>query len=339
MFYSKIDFEFSLNDFKNSLITLVDTIACESKFVSIEELVQLVIFNIKINGVDYNGDIIKLTNTVRQIPDNILKLQVFDLNFNKYFKIIDGYFYELDMQYFEGKEIIEVPEGINLIRLENRQFKNTVVKEVHLPSTLGIIGDYALANTKSLDRVYVPDSVKKFGVGAFWGSAITEIRLPRIMKEWDNAVFGRCDNLKEVIVPDGLTSLTFRTFYESGIKHVVVGKDINSIDKDVFKFTRSLVNIDFSKAEDLYGIASESIWGCDSLKQLELPNSLEMVESYMVHYCPNLESLTLPANILSFKNVIVGCKELKNIYIKGRNAPLRKSFFKECNKNYSISYI
>lgn len=337
MYYSYVNSEIDVSDYVNSLVDIIDTIDCKGSFVDVKELFLLLVFQIKINGVSHKDGKITLKREPRKLPDHILKLQMFDSNFEKYFSISSGYFYKLDMQYFEGKEVINIPDGINILYLADKSFKNTTLKEAHIPSSVRVIGEYAFAYTSNLEYVDIPDSVRKFGVGAFWSSGLKQLKLPEKIVEWANAVFGECNNLGGTIkIPDGVEDIPFRAFFKTKIKKVILGEDIISIDRDAFRFVDSLEVVDFSRCVDLRQISEGSFASCSNLKRLELPDTVGYVGECSIAYCDNLEELVLPNKIITKQGVVLDCPNIKKIYVRSGKNKFKRSFLRDCFKDYEV---
>ena len=94
-----------------------------------------------------------------------------------------------------------------------------------LPSTLQTIGDYAFSECALLQSISFADSgkaVSSIGAGAFSG----------------------CYALSAFSVPEGIAEIKAHTFEQSGLKSILLPKNIQSIGEDAFAFCEELKSIE-----------------------------------------------------------------------------------------------
>ena len=109
---------------------------------------------------------------------------------------------------------------------------NETLKEISFPETLTSIEEGAFQNCSALEKVTLPEGVKKIGAKAFYNSKLTEINIPATVKEIGKFAFSTQLNetpwyaaQKEplVVVGDGIL------LKYNGTEDVELGEDIKSI--------------------------------------------------------------------------------------------------------------
>ena len=72
-----------------------------------------------------------------------------------------------------------------------------------IPEGVTSIGEGAFEYMQGATALSLPSTLKTIGASAFYGTALTEVKLPLSVKEVKSRAFSRCDKLQSVTVPDG----------------------------------------------------------------------------------------------------------------------------------------
>lgn len=129
------------------------------------------------------------------------------------------------------------------------------ISAVSLPHKMSMILDQAFANCSSLKEIRLPDEVDRFGSNVFCNSGITEVRIPKGIKEIPASSFSGCKYLKSVVLEDGIRKIGGKAFSDcpSLTEIRIMGKLKKKAGAKVFENSPSVVvyGIPGSKAEDL----------------------------------------------------------------------------------------
>lgn len=147
------------------------------------------------------------------------------------------------------------------------------------------IGSYALENCLHLYALELPNTVQAIGTMAFKG----------------------CDNLSTITVENGNSVFDARSscnaIVETSTNRLVVGCQ-NSI-----------------VAEGVVAIGADAFNDCQNLTEIELPESLERIESGAFMSCPNLTALRIPNSVRELGEMMVAnCPNLQVLEVEATNA-------------------
>lgn len=76
-----------------------------------------------------------------------------------------------------------------------------------VPSTVETIADGAFSGCGSLEKIVLPDGLKKIGVEAFGRSGLISITIPDSVESIGDHAFSECDELEEIIFPEKISFL------------------------------------------------------------------------------------------------------------------------------------
>ena len=131
-------------------------------------------------------------------------------------------------------------EGIGDCALGNCE----TLEKVNLPNTLKIIFSRAFSGCASLQSVTLPDSVLLIDVEVFYNcSALRHIELSKNLKQINDQAFGFCESLEEITFPDSLEIIMRHAFVDChSLKSVFIPKSVRSLDNP-FPGCKSLTEI------------------------------------------------------------------------------------------------
>lgn len=175
-------------------------------------------------------------------------------------------------------------------------FKDDVMlKSVEFPNTLIEVGNGVFAGCITLDNVVIPASIQQMGERVFEG----------------------CTSLCNLSIEESQSSLTFgvgcfegTSVYELSInrpidgsfsgtqlKEVVLGKNIKSLEADMFRSLSSLLKVDI--LGDIKVIDKYAFSGCSNLSSIDLPETLKYIGEGAFFGCKSLSELRLPQGVTS----------------------------------------
>ena len=130
--------------------------------------------------------------------------------------------------------------------------------------------------------------------GAFQGSSITSVTIPKTITSLSSCAFIGCSELQKVILPETLTSIGFGCFaYCSSLTDIVLPSNVSSVSE-------------------------WALGGCTSLKTINIPENLTTL-SRAVFYNSGLEEITIPATVRQMVEGCLSTSTLKKVTIYVRD--------------------
>lgn len=170
------------------------------------------------------------------------------------------------------------------------------------------IGSNAFAKKTFIEAVFIPDSVKSFGTGAFSGcSGLSRVEYDGTLNDWFDISFGDysanpnyyAQNLfindehieGKIVMPDGLTKVPNAVLAGcKDITEVVIPESVISIGKSAFDRCSGLESIVIP--DGVTTVDQDAFCDCSSLKDLTVPSSAKYTEDSFKH-CLNIEKITI----------------------------------------------
>ena len=125
---------------------------------------------------------------------------------------------------------------------------------VDIPEGTTAIANGQFQDDKDLTLVRIPDSVKTIGDRAFYG----------------------CTNLTQIIIPDSVTTIGKNAFARSGISKADIGNGVTNIGDEAFYQCVKLRSLTLGSRVNVIG--SQAFWGCTSLLQVDIPDSVTQIK-------------------------------------------------------------
>ena len=157
--------------------------------------------------------------------------------------------------------------------------------ELVIPDNVVAIYSNALMNLDTVEKIIIPDSVKKVG--------------------W----IGWCQNLKEVVfganvsemegVPfSGCPALTTITVSEDNATYSSIAGNLYSKDgKTLVKYISKPTETEFIVPEQVEVLDTWAFYDCTYLTSITLPEGLKEIKNYVFAGCTSLTEITLPASV------------------------------------------
>ena len=199
----------------------------------------------------------------------------------------------------ENKNVI-LPASVCEIA-QNAFYDNKTLERIDMTSCnkLTIIGELAFAGCENLTNIIFPENIEEIGGTAFSNcEALASVDLSNCKKldKIGESAFNWCPSLEEVLLPESLSSIGKSAFCGCKIRNI----DFSAC-KLLSKFPDSLFNMCKSLEEvvwppHLKEIGDVAFSDCESLRRVELPDSVEVLGEQVFSGC-KLKSLSLPKNI------------------------------------------
>ena len=226
-----------------------------------------------------------------------------------------------------GKQWTVTEIGERALQREN-------ITEVILPDGITKIGHKAFFQTKLLQKINFPKSLKAIEQQAFRGSGLTEVNIPGATAI-GNAAFLSCTDMKTLTIPNVtfLGTMCFR--HCSQLKTVTVPVSANIGKKpdaslkdynllfDLPKDKKSSINYENNSGNVAFG-------DCYNLTKAILQDGITTVPEAMFCFCGDLKDITIPASVKSVQDdAFRRCLSLTSINIPEVES-IGNSAFLEC---------
>ena len=168
-------------------------------------------------------------------------------------------------------ESIVIPSGVVSIGAACFRYCASL-KNVYLPDTLKMIGEYAFSET-AIEELDIPDSVFYIGQFTFYKSKIKEICLPASLYAISPYAFVECQNLKSVRIPEGISKIGKKSFFRCRkLSYVSLPNGLQKIEEQAFADCTGLVDISIPGSvkeigKDVFGETYKVSSGVPLIKQ------------------------------------------------------------------------
>ncbi len=196
-----------------------------------------------------------------------------------------------------------------------RGCENTVI-----PHSVTSIGSYAFDDCITLTSIEIPNSVTVIGDAAFSCSGLTSIEIPNSVTSIGSGAFSNCEALTEVMLPHGIICIGGGTFRNTPwYKKFSYDDDgclyINNILFEVNSFLE--IKSSFKVKEGTVAIAGDAFYShSNTIKTIEIPNSVKAIGHSAFSYCYNLSNVNIPDGVTIIGNeAFCGCSGLTSIKI------------------------
>lgn len=192
-------------------------------------------------------------------------------NGNPYFVNDSGVLYGIGktmlIAYPDGKTDTEYSLPSEVREIEDRAFDNCHnLESITIPNTITKIGDYAFYDTSLKKVSFEDDNAATIGFYAFWGCEnLTDVKLPKSLKEISAGAFRNCRNLETLSVPD-TAQFSCQAVSYSGLKSFTVPKTKTSIVSQDFAGCKALTEITIPSS--VTEISDDAFLDCDNLKTI-----------------------------------------------------------------------
>ena len=254
--------------------------------------------------------------------------------------------------YVQDKAVVEV------------RFKGcTGLTGVIFPDTVEYISGFE--NCQNLTRVRWSAGLKKIKLGAFDGTALETLVLPKGVEMLENA-FQNCTRLKSVSLPSTLTKIgnssgvpPFSGCHSLESIEIAEGNEVYASDGNcimrkadntlVFgckaskipSYTEHIGSHAFCDSgaesialpEGVTSIGNFAFYDNDRLKEIALPQSLTSIGHYAFSWCTALGKITIPDGVTELpQGLFSWCTELKDVALGAKTEKIDTSVFMLCGK-------
>lgn len=209
------------------------------------------------------------------------------------------------------------------------------LKTITLPSTLLKTGKFTFDGCTKLYDVKLPNTMTEIEENAFSSCAITEIELPSSLTYIGVSAFSN-NPLSSITFPSSLKIIGGHSFAQTSLKEVIIPASVTNMDDGCFGNCESLKKV---KVEDANVTLKAPFFGCSSLEEVDLGNSLVVLNTFWLgsthgcfENCVKLTSVHLPNTITDLPGMTFsGCSSLESISLPNTLISIGESDFGRCN--------
>ena len=215
----------------------------------------------------------------------------------------------------ENKWIEQLISHGQHVIINNQLYKSAPFdKTITIPDGITHICDRVFYESKDLETVVLPVSLKSIGKEAFCGCFnLKKIEWPDGLVRLESGCFQACKKISNVILPNSLVHMGDSAFYYcTSLKEVTLGKSVEHIGKKAFSTCSKLHTIIMNNS--LKTIGSEAFSNCSSIESISFPDTVIEIGEKAFEKCPSLVSVTIPHNINTIRyGTFLECTSLQDI--------------------------
>lgn len=195
---------------------------------------------------------------------------------------------------------------------------------VNIPEGVYKIGRHAFKDCCELKKVVIPEGVAIIGYGAFrYCRNLEEVVLPSTLTEIGYGAFDNCHSLKKIAIPDSVRTIRERAFFEcSGLESVQMPKELDNYEPNVFSYCRGIKELILS--EGVTGLYNDFFW-CRGLRKIVLPKSLTGIYGYSFMGTESLKEMEIPETVTRIDPKAFA-KSKNELVIKGKKGSAAEKF-------------
>lgn len=191
-----------------------------------------------------------------------------------------------------------------------------------VPKSVEVIEPQAFTGFSSLISVSFSEGLKKIGYKAFAGTALKSLLIPASVEEICSDAFLGCDSLLEIKVKKG------NKVYDSR-------KGCNAIIES--KTDKLLLGCSVTYIPNGVKIIGEHAFAKSRIEKLEIPSSLEEIETQAFFDCKNLKEIVIPGNVKKIGHDAFRASALERVVVQEGVESIGSSAFGNCRELRSVS--
>ena len=227
---------------------------------------------------------------------------------------------------------------------------------------LKIIPDWSFLNCSSLIHVHMPATIETIGEGAFRGTQITDVILPKNVREvgqyayafntkliradfskasitsLQEGTFYGCSSLSNFNFPQSVESIGMVCFNGTAFSEMFLPQTITELGKYAFSENSQLVSIDLSETT-IQKIREGAFSKCSRLVTIVFPKSLRAIGSAAFAGCL-MQEMKFPSTLTSINNAAFAyCTRLKFAILEETSLKvLRANAFEGCSSLSRVAF-
>lgn len=204
------------------------------------------------------------------------------------------------------KPVIYKDKGWRVTEIGERALQRENITEVKLPEGITKIGYKAFFQTKSLQKINFPKSLRAIEQQAFYGSGLTKVNIPGATAI-GNAAFLSCTKMTKLTIPNVtfLGTMCFRHCSQLKTVTVPVSANIGKSRDASLKDYNLLFDLFKDRNLKIYyenNSGNVAFGDCYNLTEAILQDGITTVPEAMFSFCGDLKNITIPASVKSVQD-------------------------------------
>ncbi len=259
---------------------------------------------------------------------------------NNYYTSVDGVLFTKDMKtlvaYPKNKDCTNytVPYGVRTIG--DGAFANCQkLQIITLPETIEVLGKSAFFNCTSLKNINTPDSITSI-LGSTFNNCtnLESFSFPEQLDILMSSSFTGCSNLKDFSIPASVAKCYLGLHLQGSAAYDNPDNQYENalyIDDVLISFNDNSVD-EYAVKENTKAISYLS-FDCEELKNISIPEGVEVIGGAAFHFCPKLESVTIPSSVTYIGERLFN-SENTTVTIYGYENSYAENYAKEYDINF-----
>lgn len=179
----------------------------------------------------------------------------------------------------------------NLTVIEAAAFKETKnLNTISLPDTIKTISKEAFYDS-GIENIHLPENLRQIGTMAFAGSGLKDIVIPNKIKKLGDYAFYNCIELTAVTMPESVTKIPSGIFEDCCSLKTVNVPNVDTICDHAFYDCKNLETFDFSKLQSLDLMA----FAYTGIREAVFSDKFSQLGISAFHHCKNLQTVDMKA--------------------------------------------
>lgn len=179
----------------------------------------------------------------------------------------------------------------NLTVIEAAAFKETKnLNTISLPDTIKTISKEAFYDS-GIENIHLPENLRQIGTMAFAGSGLKDIVIPNKIKKLGDYAFYNCIELTAVTLPESVTKIPSGIFEDCCSLKTVNVPNVDTICDHAFYGCKNLKTFDFSKLQSLDLMA----FAYTGIREAVFSDKFSQLGISAFHHCKNLQTVDMKA--------------------------------------------
>lgn len=179
----------------------------------------------------------------------------------------------------------------NLTVIEAAAFKETKnLNTVSLPDTIKTISKEAFYDS-GIENIHLPENLRQIGTMAFARSGLKDIIIPNKIKKLGEYAFYNCIELTAVTLPESVTKIPSGIFEDCCSLKTVNVPNVDTICDHAFYGCKNLETFDFSKLQSLDLMA----FAYTGIREAVFSDKFSQLGISAFHHCKNLQTVDMKA--------------------------------------------
>lgn len=222
------------------------------------------------------------------------------------------------------------------VLIPDHAFESSYITSVAIEGSTARIGNYAFANTSSLEAITLPEGIEHIGHHAFENTGLSSLTIPGSVVVIDSCAFYQCGKLATATIANAACSIGEAAFMGcSSLKNISLGNSITAINKSAFALCSALEEIVLPNS--VANIGDFAFSHCDTLSSATFGQSLISIGNYAFSNCRNLAKALIPNSTLAIGNWAFGyCSSLDSVVVGISVETIGDGAFAECQRLDSL---